>query len=79
MGRERTSAMNVADYQRIMSERELAILGLNDLAYVSQVVVDGRHAYLIHAADGTIIDVTDDRDLAFAAARRYDLEPLSVH
>ena len=79
MGRERTSAMNVADYQRIMSERELAILGLNDLAYVSQVVVDGRHAYLIHAADGTIIDVMDDRDLAFAAARRYDLEPLSVH
>ncbi len=69
--------MNVADYQRIMSEREL--VGLNDLAYISQVVVDGRHAYLIHAADGTIIDVTDDRDLAFAAARRYDLEPVSVH
>ena len=79
MGRERTSAMNVADYQRIMSERELAILGLNDLAYVSQVVVDGRHAYLIHAADGTIIDVTDDRDLAFVAARQHDLEPVSVH
>ena len=71
--------MNAPDYQRVMSERALAILGLNDLAYVSQVVVDGKHAYSIRAADGTIIDVTDDRDLAFAAARRHDLEPVSVH
>ncbi len=75
----RTLAMNVLDELRAMSERELAILGLNDLAYVTQVIVDGRHAYLIHAADGTIIDVTDDRDLAFAAARQHDLEPVSVH
>jgi hypothetical protein len=71
--------MNAPDYQRVMSERALAILGLNDLAYVSQVVVDGKHVYSIHAADGTMIDVMDDRDLAFAAARQYDLEPLSVH
>ncbi len=74
-----TSAMNAADYQRIMSARDLAILGLQDLAYVTQVVVDGKHAYLIYAADGTIIDVTDDRDLAFATVRQYDLEPVSVH
>ncbi len=74
-----TSAMNALDDPRAMSERELAILGLNDLAYVTQVVVDGRHAYLIYAADGTMIDVTDDRDLAFAAARQHDLDPVSVH
>ncbi len=75
----KTSAMNAPDCQRVMSERALAILGLNDLAYVSQVVVDGKHAYSIHAADGTMIDVMDDRDLAFAAVRQYDLEPVSVH
>ncbi len=71
--------MNAPVYLRVMSERALAILGLNDLAYVSQVVVDGKHVYSIHAADGTMIDVMDDRDLAFAAARQYDLEPVSVH
>ncbi len=71
--------MNALDDPRAMSERELAILGLNELAYVTQVVVDRRHAYSIHAADGTIIDVTDDRDVAFAAARQHDLEPVSVH
>ncbi len=71
--------MNTADYQRIMSARDLAILGLRDLAYVTRVVVDGENVYSIRAADGTMIDVKDDRDLAFAAARQYDLEPVSVH
>ncbi len=71
--------MNAADYQRIMSARDLAILGLRDVAYVTRVVVDGQNLYSIRAADGTMIDVMDDRDLAFAAARQYDLEPVSVH
>ncbi len=71
--------MNGVDCQPIMSERALAVLGLNDLAYVSEVVVDCRNLYSIRAADGTMIDVTDDRDLAFAAVRQYDLEPVSVH
>ncbi len=71
--------MNTPQYLRVMSERSLAILGLQDVAYVTQVVVDGRSAYSIHAADGTMLDVMDDRDLAIAAARRHDLEPLRVH
>ncbi len=75
----RTSAINVLDELRAMSERELAILGLRNLAYVTQVVIDGMNVYSIHAADGTFIDATDDRDLAFAAARQHDLMPVSVH
>ncbi len=71
--------MNTPQYLRVMSERSLAILGVQDVAYVTQVVVDGKHVYSIRAADGTMIDVKDDRDLAFAAARQYDLEPVSVH
>ncbi len=71
--------MNTPQYLRVMSERSLAILGLQDVAYDTQVVVDAHHAYSIHAADGTMIDVMDDRDLAFAAVRQHDLEPVSVH
>ena len=71
--------MNAPGRLRIVSERDLAILGLKDLAYVAHVVVDGKPAYSIHAAEGTTIGVTADRDLAFAAVRRHDLEPLSVH
>ncbi len=71
--------MNTPQYLRVMSERSLAILGLQDVACVTRVVVDGKHVYSIRAADGTMIDVMDDRDLAFAAVRQYDLEPVSVH
>jgi hypothetical protein len=64
---------------RQISARELAFLGIEDLAYVKRVEVDGTAAYAIHAADGTQIAVLAGRDLAFAAARQHDLEPLSVH
>lgn len=35
--------------------------------------------YAVHAANGQRMAVLDDRDTAFAGARQYDLEPLSVH
>ena len=64
---------------RDMSERELGLLGMEDLAYVRPVVVDGTAAFAVHAADGTQIAVIGDRDLAFAVVRQHDMEPVSVH
>lgn len=64
---------------RQMSARELAFFGIEDLAYVKRVEVDGAAAYAIHAADGTQIAVLAGRDIAFATVRQHDLEPLSVH
>ena len=62
-----------------MSARDFAMLGLEDVAYVKSVVIDGGTAYAIHAADGTQIAVADQREMAIAAARQQHLEPLSVH
>jgi hypothetical protein len=42
-------------------------------------VVDGTMTWAIFAADGSAIGIAPDRDMAFAAARQNDLEPLSVH
>ncbi len=64
---------------RQMSARELALFGMQDLAYVKAVVVDGTNGYAVHAADGTQIAVLSNRDVAFATVRQHDLEPLSVH
>jgi hypothetical protein len=64
---------------RQLSARELALFGMQDLAYVKPVMVDGTLAYALHAADGTQIAVLPDRDVAFATIRQHDLEPLSVH
>ncbi len=65
---------------RAITEADLALLGLQDLAYVKTVAGEGgRVAFAIHAADGTEMAVLDDRDVAFAAVRQNDMEPKSVH
>ena len=64
---------------RHMSSRELALFGMQDLAYVKPVVVDGVSAFAVHAADGTQVTVLPDREIALATLRQHDLEPLSVH
>ncbi|HTV45306.1 MAG TPA: DUF1150 family protein [Stellaceae bacterium] len=64
---------------RHMSARELALFGMQDLAYIKPVVSDGKPGYAVHAADGTQIAVLSDREVAFATVRQHDLEPLSVH
>jgi hypothetical protein len=39
----------------------------------------GVKLYSVHANDGTRMAILDDRDAAFAAARQYEMEPVSVH
>lgn len=58
---------------------DLGSFGLETLAYVKPVIVDGQRFHSIHAADGTPLTVIPERDLAFATVRQYDLEPASVH
>ena len=64
---------------RQMSARDLALFGVQDLAYIKRVMVDGATGYAVHAADGTQIAMLPDRDVAFATVRQHDLEPVSVH
>lgn len=39
----------------------------------------GKAGFAIHAADGSQMAILDEREVAFAAARQHDMEPLSVH
>jgi len=66
---------------RGMTVRDLALWGAEDVAYVKQVPGEGGDgtAWAIHAADGTQMGLAGNRELAFAAVRQHDLEPLSVH
>ena len=64
---------------RQMSASELALFGMQDLAYIKAVVVDGTTGYAVHAADGTQIAMLSNRDVAFVTVRQHDLEPVSVH
>jgi len=64
---------------RHLTESQLAQLGVSQLAYVKPVIVEGRAAYAIHAADGTPMAVTDDREVAVAAIQQHEMVPASVH
>jgi hypothetical protein len=75
----RENKMNNVEKIRQMSARELALFGMQDIAYVKRAVLDDAPGYTIHAADGTQIAAFADRDVASAAVRQHDLEPLSVH
>ena len=59
--------------------QEFALLGLQDIAYVKRIIVNDAPAFAVCAADGTQIAVLNDYQVALAAVRQHDLEPLSVH
>ncbi len=64
---------------RAMTAKQLAQLGLAQLAYVRPVMMDGEMAFAIHGADGTPVAVAADRDLADAAIEQQDLVQVPVH
>jgi hypothetical protein len=53
--------------------------GIEDMAYIKSVVVDGQKLHSVHAADGTPLTVVADRMLAFATVSQHDMNAVSVH
>ena len=54
-------------------------LGAPTLAYVKASDFNGADGFAIHGSDGRVLGIAPTRELAFAAARQHDLEPVSVH
>jgi len=71
--------MNGTEKLKQLSVQDFAQLGLPNLAYVRRVVVNDEIRFAIHAADGSTMGVAPDIEVAFAAVRQHDMEPLSVH
>ena len=68
-----------ATHRSAVSEIDLATLGVPSVAFIKPVLVDNETAYAIHAADGTQMGLSANRDVAFAAVLQHGLEPVSVH
>lgn len=62
-----------------MSAEALLALGGPNIAFIKHIIIDGEPGYGIHSSDGTVLAVTEDREVAFAAARQHDLDPVSAH
>ena len=57
----------------------MAKLGVSQIAYVKPVMMNGTPAFAIHAADGTPMAVTGDRDVAISAILQHEMLPTLVH
>ena len=64
---------------KALSGKDWADFGVNDMAYLKPVKVEGEARYSIHAANGTPLAVMDTREVAAAAITQNELEALSVH
>jgi hypothetical protein len=64
---------------RNLSAQDFARLGVEDVAYLRPVVLNGAQAISIHAADGTPIGAAPNAQLAAAAIRQHEMEPALVH
>lgn len=75
----KTETKTGAEAARDISRQQLLALGLNDVAYVRDVEVDGATAFGIYAANGQQLAVMPDRETAIAAAWENGLAPVTLH
>jgi len=71
--------MTVAEKSPIISAEDFALVGMQHVAYIRPTLVNGVTVMAIHAADGTPIGMAPTRDIAFAAVKQHELEPVSLH
>lgn len=68
----------VADIHNI-SPQQLAMLGMQQIAYIKPVMVKGMAAFAIHAADGSPMAIAEGREVAIEAIVQHEMVPALVH
>jgi|GEM_PF-823250 len=63
----------------IMSEGDLKTLGIGDVAYVKEYLIKGKTIFVLHAADGSALDVEEREEEVFKTANKYELNLVSLH
>ncbi|MCC6912339.1 MAG: DUF1150 family protein [Rhodospirillaceae bacterium] len=58
---------------------DLARLGLNEIAYIRQAIVNDEEVWAIFNASGEPIGAAQTFDQAWGAVRQHDMEPARVH
>jgi hypothetical protein len=65
--------------QKRFSDRDWLAFGVNEVAYVRALTVDGEKVFAIHGADGSQLAVVPSAEIAWAAMQQHELEPVSLH
>jgi hypothetical protein len=74
-----SASTSAAASLRQLSAADWAAFGVQQIAYIRPVLVNGVRGIAIHAADGTPIGAAPDARLAVAAILQHDMEPALVH
>ncbi|MBP2293422.1 DUF1150 family protein [Azospirillum rugosum] len=61
------------------TDSSFARYGITDVAYTRTVLLEGRTAYAVHAADGTCLWLDTDRETAVATLKDHGMSLVSVH
>lgn len=62
-----------------LTAEDFLALGAETTAFVKAMEIEGKPAYGIFSALGQQLGYADSFDVAQAAVRQHDLEPVSVH
>jgi len=62
-----------------LSDLDLKELGLGDIAYIKEYFVEGKKAFVLHAADGVALDVQSSESAAVNNAHYQDLNLVALH
>lgn len=68
----------VIDIRKLTTE-QLAQLGMQQIAYVKPVEINGTTGFAIHAANGMPMGLAENRDVALAAIVQHEMTPVPVH
>jgi len=86
MQSEEISAQQLAEmggnklvYIRPVQAGDVADLLMDDDGYVTYDLDEDTILYSVHAADGERLALVGDLDLAFAAAKQQEMNPVNVH
>jgi len=66
-------------YVRTVVARDVIDDLIDDDGELAIEIDDGDILYSVHSSSGERLALVGDRDLAFAAARQYEMTPVSVH
>lgn len=73
-----TNELHIRADKRFTDQDWLAF-GLNEVAYVRPVKMEGQQVFAIHGADGAQLAVVPSAEIAWAALRQHELEPVGLH
>lgn len=75
----RDQEQNITDLLKGLSHNDFLTLGIENVAYVREVVDGHDQAYVVHAADGSILSVMETLPSALEVVQDSNLSPVRLH